>query len=89
MGIKMTPKETLLLAVDLCQTKAELARRINRKPQEINNWLNRGDKVPVEACPFIANACADPRVTCEALRPDYEGWAVLRTLTSPQPQQPN
>ncbi|WP_429437641.1 transcriptional regulator [Paraburkholderia sp. GAS33] len=71
--------ETLLLAVHLCNnSQAELARRINRSKQDIWNWLNRDKRAPVDACPFIEAACGDPRVTCELLRPDYEGWALLR-----------
>ncbi|WP_264856596.1 transcriptional regulator [Burkholderia cenocepacia] len=76
----MTPAlETLLLAVELCgNTQAELARRIGRKPQEVWNWLKRDGQAPIDACPFIEAACADPRVTCETLRPDYDGWAIVR-----------
>lgn len=73
-----SPLETLQLAVDICATQAELARRINRSPQDVWNWLNRDHQAPVDACPFIENACADPRVICETLRPDYAGWALLR-----------
>lgn len=70
--------ETLQLAVDLCVTQAELARRINRRPQEVWNWLNRDRQAPIDACPFIESVCADPRITCEMLRPDYDGWALIR-----------
>lgn len=70
--------ETLQLAVDLCTTQAELARRINRRPQEVWNWLNRDRQAPIDACPFIESVCADQRITCETLRPDYDGWALIR-----------
>lgn len=73
-----TALEALTLAVELCDTQAKLARRIGRKPQEVWNWLNRDHQAPIDACPFIEAACADPRVTCETLRPDYDGWALIR-----------
>lgn len=74
--------QTLLRAVDLCVTKAELARRIKRSPQEVWNWVNRDKRAPVDACPFIVAACDHPDVTLERLRPDYEGWALLRLATN-------
>lgn len=74
--------DTLVLAISLCESQAELARRIKRSPQEVWNWLNRDKQVPVDACPFIESAVGDPRVTCETLRPDYEGWALMRAASS-------
>jgi DNA-binding transcriptional regulator YdaS (Cro superfamily) len=76
-----TALATLQLAVELCTSQAELARRIGRKPQEVWNWLNRDSQAPIDACAFIEAACSDPRVTCESLRPDYDGWVLLRRGT--------
>lgn len=71
------PLQTLLLAISLCATKAEFARRIKRSPQEVWNWVNRDKRAPVDACPFIVAACTHPDITLERLRPDYEGWALI------------
>ncbi|QWC87524.1 helix-turn-helix domain-containing protein [Cupriavidus metallidurans] len=69
--------QTLELAVSLCKTKAEFARRIRRSPQEVWNWVHRDRRAPVDACPFIVAACKHPEVTLEGLRPDYQGWALV------------
>ena len=73
-----TALETLLLAVSLCDSQADFARRIGRSTQAVWTWVNRDKKVPVEACPFVENAFKDPRITCERLRPDYRGFEILR-----------
>lgn len=73
----------LQLAVEKFDSQAEFARRIKRRPQEVWNWLNRDHQAPIDACPFIEAACSDDRITCETLRPDYEGWAILRATDGP------
>lgn len=73
-----TALETLLLAVTLCGSQAEFARRIGRSTQAVWTWVNREKQAPVEACPFIEDAFKDPRITCERLRPDYKGFEILR-----------
>lgn len=80
----LTPKETLVLAVSLCQSKADFARRVGCSQQVVRNWLTRDKRISVEACPFIVNAVKDPRVTLERLRPDYRGWDILRQLLTQQ-----
>jgi DNA-binding transcriptional regulator YdaS (Cro superfamily) len=70
--------QTLLFAIGRFDSQAEFARQVKRRPQEVWNWINRDKKAPVEACPFIEAACNHPRVTCEKLRPDYEGWKLMR-----------
>lgn len=75
---QLSPFETLCLAVSLCDSQADFARRVGVSPQAVSNWIKRDRRTPVEACPFVERAVADPRVVCETLRPDYQGWAVLR-----------
>ncbi|WP_202118534.1 transcriptional regulator [Burkholderia pseudomallei] len=75
---QLSPFETLSLAVDLCDSQADFARRVGVSPQAVRNWIKRDRRVPIGACPFIERAVGDPRVICETLRPDYQGWAVLR-----------
>lgn len=86
MDTQDTALSTLCRAVELCDNnQALLARRCKRKPQEIWNWINRDKKAPVDACPFIEAACDfNPEVTCEKLRPDYEGWEILRLKAQEQ-----
>ncbi|WP_232239021.1 transcriptional regulator [Burkholderia oklahomensis] len=75
---QLSPFETLSLAVDLCGSQADFARRVGVSPQAVRNWIKRDRRASIEACPFIERAVGDSRVICETLRPDYQGWAVLR-----------
>ncbi|WP_230947758.1 transcriptional regulator [Burkholderia territorii] len=72
-----------MLAIDLCRargiSRAEFARRVGVTPQTLHHWIKRDLKAPVEACPFIERECSDPRVRCETLRPDYDGWEIVRS----------
>lgn len=77
MTTHTTELSTLELAVRLCGSQAELARRTESSSQEVWNWINRERKAPIEACPFIVAACRHPDVTLERLRPDYKGWDLL------------
>lgn len=70
--------ETLKLAVSLCDSQADFARRIGSSTQAVWQWINRDKRAPVEACPFIEDALKDERITCEKLRPDYRGFEILR-----------
>lgn len=70
--------DTLKLAVTLCGTQAEFARRIGCSTQAVWQWINRDKRAPVDACPFIEAAVKDERVTCERLRPDYRGFEIIR-----------
>lgn len=54
--------------------QSELARLIGRRPQEIWNWLNRGDEIAAEACTAIELA-TNGAVTRRDLRPD--DWARI------------
>jgi len=74
----LSPLEVLQLAVDICGSQAEFARRIERTTQAVWTWMNREKQPPVEACPFIEDAMKDVRIICETLRPDYKGWEILR-----------
>lgn len=76
--LQLSPFETLSLAVDLCDSQADFARRVGVSPQVVRNWIKRDRRAPIESCPFIERAVGDARVVCETLRPDYQGWAVLR-----------
>ncbi|MGT2427899.1 transcriptional regulator [Cupriavidus basilensis] len=76
-----TSLQTLLLAISLSATKAEFARKIERRPQEVWNWVNRDKRAPVDACPFIVAVCRHPEVTLDLLRPDYKGWALLASAS--------
>lgn len=73
-----TKNPILLLAIEACGGRAKFQRSLNITAQVTWNWLNRENCPPIEMCPFIERAADDPRVTCETLRPDYEGWAILR-----------
>lgn len=77
---QLSPFETLCLAVSLCDSQADFARRVGVSPQAASNWIKRDRRAPIEACPFVERAVDDPRVVCETLRPDYQGWVVLRQL---------
>jgi DNA-binding transcriptional regulator YdaS (Cro superfamily) len=70
--------DTLMLAVSMCGSQAEFARRIGSNPQAVWQWINRDKRASVEACPFIERALKDERITCENLRPDYRGFEILR-----------
>ncbi|MGF6792740.1 hypothetical protein [Paraburkholderia sp. 35.1] len=68
-------------AIDLCGSKAELARRVARfvpcTASRMEQWLRLGMPVPPAFAPFIAQA-VDNRVSVLRLCPEYErGWALL------------
>lgn len=65
-------------AIEILKGPKRLADALGVRPNVVSNWRKRG--VPIDECPFVVEACNDPRVTCESLRPDYEGWAILRRL---------
>ncbi len=64
----MTPLERAIEACD--NSPSELARRVNEKPQTINNWRTRG--VPAEKCRAVELATSGA-VTAAELRPDVFG----------------
>lgn len=68
-------------AVQICGSQAELARRIEEKPQTVSAWVKRAQRrgvlrVPAEHCPSIEEATGG-EVVCEQLNPDVK-WSVLR-----------
>ena len=64
----MTPLEKAIAACN--GSPSELARRLNERPQTINNWRARG--VPAEKCRAIESATCGA-VTAAELRPDVFG----------------
>lgn len=63
-------------AISIMQGTTNLAKALGVGPNVVSNWRKRG--VPIEQCPFVEYVVGDARVTCEALRPDYRGWQILR-----------
>lgn len=69
--------EALKKAIDIIGSQSALAKAIGCAPQDVNNWLRRGN-VTAERCIDIERA-TDGVVTCEELRPDLaDRWAYLR-----------
>lgn len=67
-----TPSKTpLQLAIEECDSQAELGRRIGRSQQIIAYWL-RKKTVPAEVAPAIEKAVGG-KVTRHDLRPDVFG----------------
>jgi DNA-binding transcriptional regulator YdaS (Cro superfamily) len=67
----------LKLAVSICGTQTELARRLGKKPMFVWQWLHRDGAVPIEYVARVVQAVDDPRVTPFTLRPDYPYWGLL------------
>ena len=79
-------------AVQICGSQAELARRIDEKPQTVSAWLKRAARsgilrVPAGHCPSIEEA-TEGRVVCERLNPDVK-WSVVRGRPLPVQQSAN
>ncbi|WP_244827654.1 YdaS family helix-turn-helix protein [Caballeronia sp. TF1N1] len=67
----------LMLAVSLCGTQTELARRLGKRPPLVWQWLHRDGGVPIEYVARVVHAVNDPRITPFTLRPDYPYWRLL------------
>ncbi|SPB18538.1 hypothetical protein NOV72_05738 [Caballeronia novacaledonica] len=76
-GFEAPAFDGLMLAVSICDTQKELARRLDKNPSLVWRWLHRQGAVPVEYVPRVVQAVRDPRVTPYTLRPDYPYWRLL------------
>ncbi len=61
-------REALRLAVSICKSQHNLAKRIGKKQGHIWAWLNKS-KIPSEMCAAVEKA-TDGKVTKKELRPD-------------------
>lgn len=81
---KRTPAQEALAEAITCIEggQAELARRLQRSPQQISNWLNRDNGAPLEVCADIA-ALVNHKVPCERLRPEIDWDRLRRNIGTP------
>jgi DNA-binding transcriptional regulator YdaS (Cro superfamily) len=84
----------LTKAIDTCGAgQAGFARLINESlglsgsdaitPQQVWNWLNRGDEIPAQYCPAIEKLCSGS-VSRKDLRPEdwQKIWPELASATT-------
>lgn len=71
-----TPLEALDLAIAVCGSRAELARRIGISEQRVYQWYARKGGVSLECAPFVVAAC-NGEVSVLDLRPDYKEFFLL------------
>lgn len=57
----------LTLAIAAAGNQSKLARALNKKPQVISYWWNKGGRIPAEYVPDVEKATGVPR---HELRPD-------------------